>query len=469
MENKIDFENESEINKIESENNDAQLVAYVEKLLEAGLSKKQINEQLLAVGWSENQIDAAYSQALIKKGVPIPSKAMQSTFGKKSSTVEIALNLFSFILLGTVATALGALFFGIINKYFPDALKVSYYYRSRSSSSAIHYSIAALLVGFPLYYLVMRLWLRSFIIDKAKMETRLTKWLTYLVLLIASVTIVGDLIAVVYTFLQGEITTRFFLKALTIIMIAGIIFAFYYLERKRVQYRQSISSIVFKSFGMGVSLIVIIGIILGFLASGSPSTERKRGFDKQRERDLSSLSSCVERYAKKYEKLPVTLSELEKTSYAYCANKKDPETKTPYEYRVISASKVVGTKVEGEFQLCGNFSLMSENNNKGGLDYYETGSIWKTHVPGRNCHTQKVILRTMPTVKPPIAPSPSPVFPSDAPSNSNPSSNSDPFSPSSSSPSSSSAPSPTPSSDASSATVPTSASDNSSSSSSDNL
>ncbi|MEI8096783.1 MAG: DUF5671 domain-containing protein [Candidatus Moraniibacteriota bacterium] len=185
-------------------------------------------------------------------------------------------------MLGIIATALGILLFETINKFLPDPLDLMNAYTDTSSSGSIHYAISALLIGFPLYYISLRLWFRKFREDEGRTESNLSKWFTYLVLLITAVTIVGDLITVVYTLLQGEITARFFLKALTILVIAGIIFGFYYLERRKIQYHLDIKQNIFQLFGRGVSGFVVLSIALGFIASGSPATERNRSFDRTR-------------------------------------------------------------------------------------------------------------------------------------------------------------------------------------------
>ncbi len=361
-------------------------------LINKGIGKLEIKARLLAVGWSEEQIESAYGQALIQNGAPTPEDEKEFVTGKKSSAMEIAVNLFSFVLLGIVATALGVLFYQIINKYFPDPLARNYY-RGRFSTKAIHYSISALLIGFPMYYLSMRLWFRSFRRGEGKIETFLTKWLTYLVLLIASITIVGDLITALFTFLQGEISIRFILKAVTILGIFGAIFWFYFLERRKIQYRQKISRKTFQLFGLITSLIIILGIILGFVAGGSPAMERKRGFDEQRANDLADISQCLENYARQYKRLPNSLEELNKTTYSYCADKKDPETNKQYEYNVISQSKTVGKNEEAEFELCADFSLDSEdvpvNNHP---TYYGRQNQWSKHTTGRNCDKMEVVL-----------------------------------------------------------------------------
>src|SRR3989344_4269465 len=330
------------------------LSEYVAGRIRAGVSKAEVREELLAVGWSEEESDAAYRVGLVAYGVPVPSEGNRPALSRKSSTVDIVINFFSFILLGIVATALGTLFFQVINKYFPDALDAMSWYTEASITSTIHYSIAALVIGFPLYYFALRIWFRKFREDEGRTESRLSKWLTYLVLLIAAGTVVGDLIAVVFTLLQGEITTRFFLKALTILVIAGTIFGFYYLERRKIQYHLDIPRATFQFFGRGVTVLVVLAIVLGFFASGSPTTERNRTFDRTRAQNLSSLSTCIQNYSRSLGQLPTSLDILKRsTQFSYCAGSmQDPETKVAYSYRIVTPSRAEGAGRVGEFELC---------------------------------------------------------------------------------------------------------------------
>jgi membrane protease YdiL (CAAX protease family) len=376
------------------------LASYIEERVRAGASKQAITEQLTAVGWSEEDAESAYAAALVAVGVPVPMGSTAGQHLKKATTMDVVLNFFSFILLGVVATALGTLYFAIINHYFPDPLNVGYYY---GRSSAVHYAIAALIIAFPFYYFVVRFWFKRFRDDSAKTESGLTKWVTYLVLLIASVTIVGDLIAVLFTFFQGEISARFFLKALTILGIAGAVFGFYFLERKKIQYKQDIPQKTFQLFGFALSGIVIVGIVLGFLVAGSPATERKRGFDEQRANDLNELSYCINGYAQEYQQLPTSVADLQKsTSYSYCANRRDPETGEQYNYAVVTPVTTVGNELsQGEYELCATFSLASDagaNTESPYVGYYDQASKWNSHGVGYECDTETVNIKKLPTV-----------------------------------------------------------------------
>ena len=374
------------------------LETYIVSQVRSGVRKADIQEMLLAVGWSEEDVDAAYARALIAAGVPVPEGIGKALAAKKASTVDIMIGFFSFILLGIIVSALGSLFFEIINRYFPDTV-VNAGLGSVVSSDAVHYSMAALFVGTPLYFFAIRLWFRRFREDDARAESRLTKWVTYLVLLIAAVTIVGDFIAILYTFLQGEISVRFFLKAIVIFGISGMVFGFYFLERKKIQYKHDISRQVFQSFGWGLLGAVVLGIILGFLAVGSPALERNRTFDARRASDLERLAGCIRGYAQDFSRLPKALSDLKQSSqYGYCLSLGDPETGEPYEYRAVKGFALLQDGSEAQFELCAVFSLESKGDEamtrqvSYDVPMGASGGKWAMHTSGRNCTSETVIL-----------------------------------------------------------------------------
>ncbi len=297
----------------------------------------------------------------------------------KSSMAEIFVHFMSFILLGISAVSTGILYFQAINKYFPN------YQFSVFDSSGIHYAIASLIIGFPLYIWALWFWFKSFENLPEKIESKLTKWLTYIVLLIASGLIIGDLIAVVFNFLQGEYGARFLLKALTILVIAGLIFSFYFFERKKIQYKKEISSNSFILPAIASTILVIIAIIFGFIVGGTPLEARLRNQDIQRTNNLQELSSCVSSFAYDNNRLPVGLNELKSgVRYSYCSSMTvDPETQNEYKYRVVSGD---------QFELCGEFarSTMDEFPNS---DYY---SKWQKHDKGQLCEIQTVTFNQFP-------------------------------------------------------------------------
>ncbi len=386
------------------------LAKYVAERLGAGVRAEELRQHLIMVGWSEEDAGAAIVKGLIDSGVPAPSR-VQTGGGRLASTVEVILSVFSFILLGGVASALLVLLYQIVNRYFPDPLALGYGY-SGVSTSAIHYSIAALIVGYPIYVFAVKSWFKRYREDEAKVESKLTKWLTYIVLLVAAVTIVGDLVTTLFYFLQGELSARFVLKALSVLAVFGSIFGFYFLERRRVQYRADIPKRTFDAFMYVFSAFVLVSIAIGFAAGGSPGTERKRGFDSTRSSDLSSLSSCIESYSYDKKTLPASLETLaESTQYSYCSGKTDPETGAPYEYRVVTPSVKTGNVTEGRYELCATFSLMADQSTvaRDAYSSYNSTNKWYLHEAGRSCDTGTVTLDRGDTVFLPASPVAAPI------------------------------------------------------------
>lgn len=373
------------------------LETYVSGKIKSGEEPDAIKRNLLMAGWSESDTKEVLARALVANGVPSPSSGVTLSKGKTSSTVEVVLHFFSFIVLGIIATAFGILYYQIINAYFPDPLTLSYGSSYNPSLSAMHYAMAALFIGFPFYVFVVKMWFVGFLAQEDKTESKISKWLTYLVLLIAALALLGDLIASIFYLLEGEITTRFFLKALTIFVVAGGIFGFYFFERKAVQFKAPIPPQLFKTFLGVASALVAIGIVLGFVVGGSPVTERLRGLDQQRANDLSSISGCVSSFAREHKRLPGSFDEIAKSSdYAYCLNStSDPVSGVPYVYTVTEASVQKGDVTEGTFELCATFDLSTEEKETLPKNsYMDIETKWSVHPAGYSCDTATVILES---------------------------------------------------------------------------
>src|SRR5690606_2430047 len=95
----------------------------------------------------------------------------------------------------------------------------------------MRFGIAMLLVFFPTYIFLTRT-----VNQIRRKETgtylMLTKWLVYLSLLVGGLILLGDLVTVVLTYLNGEITLRFILKAATLLLVIGAAFFYYILDAR---------------------------------------------------------------------------------------------------------------------------------------------------------------------------------------------------------------------------------------------
>ncbi|MEX0652297.1 MAG: DUF5671 domain-containing protein [Candidatus Paceibacterota bacterium] len=256
-----------------------------------------------------------------------------------------------FFLIATFATlyisavSLLTLLFQYIDILFGDTLQSLYY---DPYSGAIRFSIASLIIIFPLYLYLTRSLNQEVRAHPEKKELGVRKWLIYLTLFIAGTTIIIDLIVLINTFLGGEVlTSGFILKVLSIIIVIGGVFMYYLQDLKGTwEKSKSLSQII----GGVVTLMVLTSIIGGFFIIGSPQTQRLMRFDQDKINDLSSIQWQVVTYFQQKETLPQTLAELEDPLTGFILPT-DAQTDTAYSYEVVEGLT---------FKLCADFNKESK-------------------------------------------------------------------------------------------------------------
>ena len=147
---------------------------------------------------------------------------------------DVFLYLLSIVTLVVSAISFGILVFQYINVYFPDLL-TDYYLSPSSYYGSIRQALAALIVIFPVYVWVSRFLKKDIDENPEKRELKIRKWLLYLTVFVAALVIIGDLVTLINTFLNGELTARFILKVLTIFFIAGSVFSYYFSELRELR------------------------------------------------------------------------------------------------------------------------------------------------------------------------------------------------------------------------------------------
>lgn len=260
------------------------------------------------------------------------------------------LYLLAIVTLIVSAISLGTLFFQYINIYFPDVLS-DYYWSSNMFYDFIRRALAALVVVFPVYVWVSWFLNKDIKEFPEKSELKIRKWLLYLTVFVAALVIIGDLVVLIQTYLNGELTTRFLLKVASIFFIAGATFYHYFLQLKTPKKNSSKIISDSKFFMMIIVGIVIATIIFGFFVAGSPKSRRLERLDERRITDLSTIQNQIINYWQLKSKLPADLSALTDLSFGGSVPN-DPETNNFYEYKVMSKLK---------FQLCATFDTANVN------------------------------------------------------------------------------------------------------------
>jgi hypothetical protein len=204
-----------------------ELIEFVKEGLERGQSREAISGALAKAGWKVDEIkNAMFSFADVDFPVAVPRPRPY-----RSARVAFLYLLF-FIMLSIVAWSLGSLLFAMINMAFADVAQNNSN-RNEWTKSEIRFGVSGLIVGAPIFFFLARLLSKARKKDPEIQRSQIRKWLTYLTLVIAGSTLVGDAISLVYNLLDGELTTRFVLKSLVIAVIAGSIFVYFLKDAER--------------------------------------------------------------------------------------------------------------------------------------------------------------------------------------------------------------------------------------------
>ncbi len=313
---------------------------------------------------------------------------------------------FFFISLGVLValiatvTSLLNLIFATLEKHFPDALNGVYQYGYNTYSfEGMRTALATLIIIFPLFLVLSRAWTKLVESGLGRVDAIIKKWMLYLVIFLSSVVVAVDLVTLVRYFVSGEITTRFILKVLAVLVVALLAGYHYFKEIESEKMKKGLRLISASI----ACVIVLVSIVTSFAVMGSPFTQRKLRLDERRMQDLQSIQYQVINFWQQKEKLPETLAELSNPISSYSVPV-DPE----FEKGVVYEYKKTGNLT---FELCATFALPIpkgwQEYSKGGggimpipaTDYSTTEPAYPyggganeswSHEAGRTCFTRTI-------------------------------------------------------------------------------
>lgn len=294
--------------------------------------------------------------------------------------------MLSLVALIFMALAGGMIIFQIINKKIADVLSQ---YSVSFSPDQLKFAISAIVIAAPIYYFTMRQIFKNLYSGALSKDSGIRKWLTYFILFVASVVMLGWLVAVINNFLDGELTMKFILKAMTAMVIAAAIFTFYFYDIKREEpagKKDKIIRIYF--YGSLAAVAAVFAASLFFVES--PAETRNRKYDSAVLDDFQKIDGALNAYYHDYEKLPAGLEEL-KREFTYITDKdlENPATKEKFEYKTISDNK---------YELCAVFKTSNKDEDVIYGDY-NYKDLWP-HGAGYQCLGQKVRDKNSPEAAP---------------------------------------------------------------------
>jgi len=300
---------------------------------------------------------------------------------------DVFLHLLAIITLYASAISLATLLFQYINLAWPDLGANSFYYRD-GILSTVRFAVSTLIVVFPVYFWTSRLLRKMSEADPERRSFGIRKWLGYFTIFLAAAVAIGWLVGVINTFLNGDLTTAFILKALVIFFIAGSAFFYYRAVTQGTEGRA-----VVRNYGIFIAVVVLASVVAAFFVTGSPQQRRDERADMQRVSDLQNIQSQIGSYYQSKQQLPASFADL---TGAFGDNSlpKDPVTQKDYEYSAKSPAQN-----STAFELCADFSLASSAANDpsmpapvyppGKSPYGQYGDKWN-HDAGHYCFERAI-------------------------------------------------------------------------------
>ncbi len=293
------------------------------------------------------------------------SNTIQSAM--KTKALDIFIYLGIGIALVTSVTNLLQVVFSAIDRRFVDLLS-SYSYVDASQSD-VRFAIASLVVMFPIY--VGLSWYTASDIKKFlyKQDIPVRKIMIYCTLFVTVLTLIGTLVSVIYTYLGGEISVRFGLKAVSVFVVALALFGYYYYSLRRDYSKETYIPTLITLLA---TVFVLSVAIWSVSVIGTPSEMRAKKIDSTRLSDISRIQQEVFNRVQMTDKLPVSLSELDNAFQGYQVPV-DPITKEVYGYRIVQQPVVKMDYVTNKktlstsaiFELCATFDTVRKLDARG--------------------------------------------------------------------------------------------------------
>ncbi len=197
-----------------------ELTGFVKDALARGVARQEVAQVLGRAGWDAARVRAALA-GFADLAFPIPVPKPRPYWSAR----EAFLYLLLFGALYLSAYHAGSLLFVFIDRAFPDpkatARAITFL------GEQLRWSGATLVVSLPIFLYVSVLTNREIAKEPSARDSKVRRWLTYLTLLVAACTAFGDVITLIYTVLGDDLTARFVLKASTVGVVSGAVFAYY--------------------------------------------------------------------------------------------------------------------------------------------------------------------------------------------------------------------------------------------------
>ncbi|MGD1026434.1 DUF5671 domain-containing protein [Candidatus Binatus soli] len=291
----------------------------------------------------------------------------------KSSPWDVFIHLLAVIALYISVSGAITLLFQFIDLALPDPLD-----RGTDVLDNIRYGVSMVIVFFPAYWWAWR----AIEIDLASNPKKRRLWVRtcpiYLTLFLAGLLALGDLVCLLYYLMSGDLTSRFLLKVIAVLVVAGGVLVFY---RNALGREPGPLPAAMRAFAYAAAALAGALVIGGFIAAGPPMRARLVRLDQQRLQDLDAVQAKIVQYWQAKSELPASLDQLKDDIEGY-SPQRDPVSGDSYGYQRTGPTS---------FELCANFALKDSDveHNLPPFPMMGTSTAWN-HEAGHYCFPRTV-------------------------------------------------------------------------------
>ena len=286
--------------------------------------------------------------------------------------------MLSLVALVSISLSTGMVIFQIINKTITDPLSLA---PGGFSQGDLRFAISAIIIAGPIYFAMMWLINKNLLAGRLEKESGIRKWLTYFILLVSAVVMVGWLIGTISSFLNGELSLKFILKSLTSILISALIFSYYLYDIRRAEVSQNNN--IIRAYYYGSMALAAAALVSAFFFIDSPRTVREQKFDQAIINKFSQIDSAINAYYGENKKLPENLSDLLEGGSAYYiieSDITDSGANKTFDYNI---------KAKDTYELCSTFKTENKSQAEDKSVYIDTRWL---HNAGYQCLKQRVVI-----------------------------------------------------------------------------
>jgi len=189
--------------------------------------------------------------------------------------------------------------FGFINLLFPDSLDSLW--QMESAAGSIRIGFAMVVVFFPTYLVLTRMVNQNRRQSKDNAYLGLTKWLIYLSLLVGGLVLLGDMVAIIIGFLEGELTMRYILKAVAVFAVTGAAFYYYIKDAQGYWLKREKQSLIYAT---AATIVIIATLIAAVVQIPNPAMVREMKVDNEVVSALQNIHWQIQDYYQQNQSLP---------------------------------------------------------------------------------------------------------------------------------------------------------------------